>query len=198
MESSEDVMNLSGGKDAYSVRVCTLIKTVVSSYFDLPMSAFDSKSRLRVIIKMKQTSVYFVRKALPKATLKYIGEQIAGYDHATVLHSLKSIDNLLVTDRETRTNIEEIDAKLQSELNNSGLGGEIGNDYYYINMNTCVSIKLKSGKAILLVGYTPQEVANFVDSNKINQDDDEHKATPISHANTGLYILQKNKKDEKR
>jgi chromosomal replication initiator protein len=65
---------------------------------------FLSSSRKRHLVEARQWVCYYFteycnRMKLSKPTLGYIGEQIGGKDHATVLHAIGVIQNLLDTDR---------------------------------------------------------------------------------------------------
>ena len=138
-------------------------------------------------MKLKQTSVYFMRKLLPKATLNYIGSQM-GYDHATVLHSLKVINNLLLTDKSTQEDVRLIDAMLQIKQDSIMLGGNINNNYYFVGLDKCDSVKLPNGQSIVFSGMLPKQVDAIV--GLLNT----HYNAPLEvkkHLNTGLFILEK-------
>jgi chromosomal replication initiation ATPase DnaA len=65
---------------------------------------FLSSSRKRHLVEARQWVCYYFteychRMKLSKPTLGYIGEQIGGKDHATVLHSIKAIQNIIDTDQ---------------------------------------------------------------------------------------------------
>lgn len=196
METKEEILNITGENNAYALRICDLVRTVVAGYYDLPITAFNSKSRKRPVVKMKQASVYFIRQALPKATLQYIGQQVGSYDHATVLHCLKTIKNLMETDRETKNEIEQIASKLQLQKDAIRLDGDIEKEYYYINLGSCTSIKLPNGKAIVLTGYSQVELDVFMKVNGLSTNSGANKVEPMQHTNTNLFILQKKKKED--
>lgn len=170
---------------SYSDKVIDLIKTVVAGYYETPITAYKSRSRKRNVITIKQVSVYFIRKFLPKLTLSYIGEQM-GYNHATVLHCVKSINNLVETDKQTRIDIDNISKNLKMQDDVSLVESDI-NDYYYINLSTCHSLKLPDEKDMVLVGWSEREVETLIDLmgyNKRNIKQNRHK-------NTGLFLLEK-------
>lgn len=186
--NTEDLINVIGEKEAYANRISTLVKEVVSCYYNLPITAFQSKSRVRQVIKMKQTSVYFMKKFLPKATLIYIGKQMS-YDHATVLHCLKQINNLLETDKETKQDIENIARAIEIEQDTIKLDGDLRKEYYYVNLGKCSSIKLEDGRGVVLSGYTEEQASVFLEMlNKFYKENLEIR----NHSNTGLFILEKN------
>lgn len=88
------------------------IQKVVCNYFDVPVDALQSKTRKREIVQARQVAMYF-SKNLTKSSLATIGSQIGGKDHATVLHACKTVNNLVETDKQFKTQIEEIEKKLK-------------------------------------------------------------------------------------
>ena len=74
-------------------------------------SDFFTKSRKRNIVQARQLSMYFSKK-YTKAPLITIGEQCGGKDHATVIHALKTVTNLLETDKQFRAIADKIESTL--------------------------------------------------------------------------------------
>lgn len=66
------------------------IKKIICEYFDVNI---DRKTRLRYVVYARQMAMYYSR-ILTKLSLATIGSFIGGKDHATVLHSMKVIENL--------------------------------------------------------------------------------------------------------
>jgi hypothetical protein len=174
-------------KEAYSNKICELVKTLVSTYYELPISAFNSKSRQRQVIKMKQASVYFIRKLLPKTTLIYIGQQMQ-YDHATVIHCLKCISNLLETDKETRMDIQALSKNIELQTDFVSPDGNINSDYHYINLDVCDSFKFKDGRGLVLSNWNDLEIKEF---EMFMEQFYEQNPERHAHANTGLFIIKK-------
>ena len=71
-------------------------------------SDFFTSSRKRNVVQARQLSMYFAKK-YTKASLNVIGEQCGGKDHATVIHSLKTVANLLDTDKDFRAVADAIE-----------------------------------------------------------------------------------------
>ncbi|MBN2668329.1 MAG: chromosomal replication initiator protein DnaA [Bacteroidales bacterium] len=88
------------------------IQKVVCDYFDMPVDVLKSKTRKREIVQARQIAMYFA-KTMTKSSLTSIGSQIGGKDHATVLHSCKTVNNLLETDKRFKLYIDEIEKKLK-------------------------------------------------------------------------------------
>jgi hypothetical protein len=185
METNNEITKHINESSAYSSRVAEMVKIVVCNYYNLPITIFQSKSRKREVIICKQTVVYFLRKQLPKATLKHIGME-TNYDHATVLHCLKTTQNLIDTDPKTEYDIREMGKVLS--MNQDALTLEdISEMYYFVNMDDCISIKMADGKSMVLVGYNMDEASLIVANNPETM----VGVLPVPHKNTKLFILEK-------
>jgi hypothetical protein len=125
---------------------------------------------------------------LPKATLKFIGSH-TNYDHASVLHCIKSINNLLETDKETQSDVTCLQQMLQVENDAKRLNGKLEEEYYYVSLDECNSVKVNSTQSIVFSGYTEQQIAEILI--KINPD-----LKTVKHNKTGLFILEYIKKEE--
>jgi len=101
-------LNVNSGKIYYTIQY---IKNTVCDYFNMPPPLIQIKTRKREIKDVRQIIHYFC-KEYSKASLATIGREIGGKDHATVLHSCKTVNNLKDTDAEYRRNIEEIDRSI--------------------------------------------------------------------------------------
>ncbi len=87
------------------------IQKVVCDYFDLPIELMKSKIRKREIVQARQIAMYFA-KQLTKLSLANIGAHCGGKDHATVLHAVKTVNNLMETDKRFKGYIEDISKKI--------------------------------------------------------------------------------------
>ncbi len=88
------------------------IQKVVCDYFNLPLDVINSKTRKREIVQARQLAMYFSKK-LTKNSLNTIGLHCGNKDHATVLHAVKTVNNLIETDKQFRVYVEDIDKKLK-------------------------------------------------------------------------------------
>ncbi|MCR4922028.1 MAG: chromosomal replication initiator protein DnaA [Bacteroidaceae bacterium] len=70
------------------------------------------KSRKAKIVQARQLSMYFAQQ-LTKLTTSKIGTLVGNRNHATVIHSVKTIENLLNIDKEFRKSVEELENKLK-------------------------------------------------------------------------------------
>lgn len=95
-----------------SITIDEIIKKV-ADYYGIEVSALNTRSRKREVVLVRQISMYLAKKYLDMSTSK-IGQYIGKRDHATVLHACKTITNLADTDKQFRSELNEIDLSLQS------------------------------------------------------------------------------------
>jgi chromosomal replication initiator protein len=88
------------------------IQKIVCDYFNMPIDSLQSKTRKREVVQARQIAMFF-SKALTKSSLTSIGTQIGHKDHATVLHACKTVNNLIDTDKQFKTDVEEIEKRLK-------------------------------------------------------------------------------------
>ncbi|MDE6857157.1 MAG: chromosomal replication initiator protein DnaA, partial [Alistipes sp.] len=81
---------------------------VVCDYLSIDRNRFNSSERKREIAQARQIAM-FLAKRHTKAPLTQIGSAIGGRNHATVLHSCKTVQNMLDTDKAFRAQVEEIE-----------------------------------------------------------------------------------------
>ena len=87
------------------------IQKVVCDYFDMPVELLKSKTRKREIVQARQLAMFFA-KQLTKSSLASIGAQCGNKDHATVLHAVRTVNNLSETDKRFRTYVDDLRKKL--------------------------------------------------------------------------------------
>ena len=79
----------------------TQIHQIVCDFYKIPIEATQTKSRKRELVQARQVSMYFAKQKT-KESLREIGLEVGGKDHATVLYACKHVNNLLDTDRNFR------------------------------------------------------------------------------------------------
>jgi hypothetical protein len=84
-----------------------IIKSAVCRFYNLPEYIFESKTRDHDIVKARQQSMYFA-KELTKVSLAKIGLINGGKDHATVLHAVKTVNNMLDTDKNYKEEFSQL------------------------------------------------------------------------------------------
>jgi chromosomal replication initiator protein len=88
------------------------IQKIVCDYFGLPVDQINTKTRRREIVQARQLAMYFSKKHT-KSSLATIGLHCGNKDHATVLHACKTVSNLIETDKNFQTFVNEINKKIQ-------------------------------------------------------------------------------------
>jgi chromosomal replication initiator protein len=88
------------------------IQKIVCDYFDIPVDSINSKTRKRDIVQARQLAMYYSKKHT-KASLATIGLHCGNKDHATVLHACRTVNNLIETDKQFRTYVEEIEKRIK-------------------------------------------------------------------------------------
>jgi len=87
------------------------IRTTVCNHFNLNEDVIDSPSRKREVVYARQIIIYLANTHTEQSTVQ-IGRQIGGRSHATVIHSINQVKNLMEVDEKARQEIQEIEALL--------------------------------------------------------------------------------------
>lgn len=95
------------------VITCEAILQQVVSAFSIDMKSINSKSRKREIVWARQAAMSLCKKYTTQSVSR-IGQVVGGRDHATVLHALKNVEDLLQTEVEFKEMYEKVETKLQS------------------------------------------------------------------------------------
>jgi chromosomal replication initiator protein len=84
----------------------------VCEFYGIDKNVLQSKTRKREIVLARQVAMYF-SKNFTSSSLSSIGAVIGGRDHATVLHSCKTVKNLLETNTEFKHQLKEIESLIR-------------------------------------------------------------------------------------
>lgn len=93
------------------VITCENIIQIVQNTFGIDNKSFNSKSRKREIVYARQAAMYLCSKHTSQS-LSRIGMLVGGRDHATVLYSLKNVEDLLETDKDFKIKYDQAEAQL--------------------------------------------------------------------------------------
>ena len=85
-----------------------MIKTVCE-YFNITRDMLLSKTRKRQIVQARQIAMYECRNLIQNCSLNTIGAELGGKDHATVLHSCSTVQDLMSTDKLFRQWVDDIE-----------------------------------------------------------------------------------------
>ena len=167
----------------HNIRISDYIIKLTCKYYNVEEDLMKKKTRKREICFPRQVAMYLIKNTT-NLSLKSIGELFSGKDHATVLHAYRTINNLMDSDKQIKIDVKKlvktINLKSKALKNNI----ELENDFYFIDFNTYLSIKVKNNKGIMLTGYSSDEIHDFIQSMK------EEVIGYKIHEKTGFYILE--------
>lgn len=164
------------------------IKEVVARYYGMDVSCFDmNRIRKKELVKVRQVSMFLIAKNI-KVSLVDIGKHF-GKDHSTVIHARRTIENYLSWDKDLQREVSELENAIRVKVSVKEGSFNLENDFYYIDLNNISSLKVSKTKSIILSGFTDEEVKRISQMFKSVPEQRKHK-------NTGMYILEKNKKNE--
>ena len=100
-------------KDKKKEITIDIIIKEVAAHFSIKTSDMKSAKRVKSIMTPRQIAIYLARK-LTSSSLVSIGEKFGGKDHATVIHSIKKIEDEIGVKKELRDIVEKIESKIKS------------------------------------------------------------------------------------
>lgn len=89
------------------------IKNLVVEHFEISEQQIFSKSRLQKVARARQVAMYLARQATEKS-LPEIGKYFGGKDHTTVMHAIRRVEELAISDSATQNDLEVLTKKLKS------------------------------------------------------------------------------------
>lgn len=92
----------------YTIRA----KDIICKEYEITLKEFHSKSHLRNYVEARQIFCYLVRENT-SLSLQQIGNLIGGRDHATALWGANKIKDLIEFDKEMKTKVDKLRAKIQ-------------------------------------------------------------------------------------
>ena len=93
------------------------IQKIVASYYNIPAEQLKEKTRKKLIVTARQLSMYLA-KQLSNKSLVVIGESFGGRDHSTVIHAIRSIEEMLQNDDRFKNVVNDLTKKIQSNNSN--------------------------------------------------------------------------------
>ena len=98
----KDLLNLPENKVSVDI-----IQSLVCKFFKISKNEMLSSRRSRYLVRPRQTAIYLT-KILTSKSLPEIGREFSNRDHTTVIHSIKTIENLKKNDTELCANIDTL------------------------------------------------------------------------------------------
>ncbi len=99
MEEAQNRLNIEG------------IQKRVADHYQIRHSDMTSKRRPNAIAFPRQIAMYLSRQ-LTRHSLQEIGDAFGGRDHGTVIHAIKTVDNMMETDDSVRGSVDFLKAQL--------------------------------------------------------------------------------------
>ena len=90
-----------------------MITKEVASYFSVKVSDLRSAKRVKSIMLPRQIAIFLSRK-LTSNSLVSIGEKFGGKDHATIIHSIKKIEEETKAKKDLKETVDKIEVRVKS------------------------------------------------------------------------------------
>ncbi len=87
------------------------IQRHVADHYNLRMTDMLSPRRARPVARPRQVAMYLA-KALTEHSLPEIGRKFGGRDHTTIIHGVRKIEELLMTDRQLAADVETLKRRI--------------------------------------------------------------------------------------
>lgn len=87
------------------------IQAHVADHFDIPVSEMVSARRSREVARPRQIAMYLSARLTPRS-LPQIGQKFGDRDHTTVIHAIRRIEELRMTQPAISAAINEVEAQL--------------------------------------------------------------------------------------
>ena len=175
-------------KIANEILFCEQAMETIREHFALNDDFHLVQTRKREYVYARQIAMTLISKHT-KFSLGKIGEMFGGKDHATVLHSKRTICNLMETSKSINAEVIKIEKTILYKVKVISQKQSANEEYYYINFDNYTSVKYADNKGIILTGFSFNETAAILEA--IN----EKYIDTMHHKNTGHYILEKTSHD---
>ena len=98
-------------KDFVSTTIDKIQKTV-AAFYGIKISDLTSANRTRAIARPRQIAMYLV-KTLTSNSFPVIGKEFGGKNHATVMHSVKLVKELMSSDQQILQEVKGLEEKIR-------------------------------------------------------------------------------------
>ncbi len=111
IDNARKVLNSYITKSDSVIPTIAKIQKIIANFYNIKISDLNSTSRLRSIARPRQVAMYLA-KNFTNESLPRIGDKFGGKNHATVIHSCKTIESLIVKDLKLANDIKSLEDKL--------------------------------------------------------------------------------------
>jgi chromosomal replication initiator protein len=91
------------------------IKEIVCKYFGINLWMIESRGRKREIVEPRQIAITLVRE-FTRLSLKGTGLRFGGLDHSSIIYSVSTVYDLIVTDKDYKKKFEYVKMLVQAKL----------------------------------------------------------------------------------
>jgi hypothetical protein len=167
---------------AHNMRLVDYIIKLVSKYYNIDSELLKTKTRKREICFPRQAAMYLIKENT-NLSLTHIGGLFNGKDHATVLHAKRTVANLMQSDKTIGLDLKKLQKVIKFKSSALKRNINMDKEFYYIDFNDHVSIKVKDDKGMILTGFSEGEINQITDliDNIVEK---------RMHLDTGLYIIE--------
>lgn len=172
-----------GNKENYELKIAK-IKSTICTFYGMELGDYNTRTRKQEFVKLRYVTYYFVNKNCPLMSFESIGK-ILGYDHATVMHAITDVKDQCDTNKDFRSEINELDAIISYEMtliDNKSINTD---DYYFINLDNIKVLRFSNNKSIVFSGISDEDIKSI--QKGIFKDNTDVK----SFNKTGLHLLRK-------
>lgn len=92
------------------------IQRFIEDSYGLQKWELDKNTKARAIAQPRQMAMYFASKLTNKCSLNAIGFILGEKDHATVLHAIKTVEDLIGSDQNFKSDILELEFLIKDIL----------------------------------------------------------------------------------
>ena len=89
----------------------------ICKFHNIGVQKMADPIRKREIVQTRQIAMYFIRKRF-SLSLKEIGKYFGNRDHSTVIHGIKTVNDLYKTDRSFRESFEHLTMLINDKYSN--------------------------------------------------------------------------------
>ena len=90
------------------------IQRIVSNYFSISEDQIRAKNRKKEVAIARQISMYLSKK-MTNNSFKTIGLHFGGRDHSTVIHAIKTVEQLKKKDKKIKEDLKSLQRKIDIE-----------------------------------------------------------------------------------
>ncbi len=117
-EKQEIINSLDGPTEIPQPKVETII-AAVCSHFGISLGEFMTKRRHHSIVWPRQVAMYLACELLPSRSFPFIAKHMGGWDHTTVIHSVKKIRARLTMIDDLPREIEQLKRAINGVIDDS-------------------------------------------------------------------------------